>query len=558
MVDLIGQHLGQYEITGLLGEGGMATVYRARQTSIQRDVALKVIEASMSHDEEFLKRFEREAQLIASLNHAHILKVFDYGREKDVVYLVMELLRGGSLADVLRKGALRIEVTVRGLDQIAPALDYAHRKGIIHRDLKPQNLLLDEAGNVLLTDFGLAKLINDTAGMTQTGFAMGTPAYMSPEQWMSNDIDSRTDIYALGVILFQMLIGALPFNSDSPHHFMYLHLNEAAPSLRGFKADAPPALDLVLQQALAKDRNKRFNTAEELAHAFKSALSRKTAPRPTPQAPPTIILPTEAPSAAPKIKRLQLVAGSLRMDEHGIVQVWVPAGTFLMGSAPRADARSDEQPEHEVHIMAAFWLDQYAVTNEAYRAFIEDEGYSKRQYWSNAGWQWLATNGITGPGDYVGFAEAQQPRVGVSWFEADAYTRWRGGRLPTEAQWEYAARGPQSLIYPWGNDYQDKRANIRGTRTKPVDSFPEGKSWVGAEDMCGNVWEWVADWYDEVFYQQEIGIDPVGPTEGKTRVLRGGSWQHDKNLARSAARRHDGPASRDDYIGFRIVGLAAT
>src|SRR5450432_903573 len=243
MADLIGQHLGQYEITGLLGVGGMATVYRARQSSIQRDVALKVIESKLSHDSDFLKRFEREAQMIASLNHAHILKVFDYGRDKDVVYLVMELLRGGSLADVMTRGALRLDKTVRVLEQVAPALDYAHHKGIIHRDLKPQNLLLDEAGNTLLTDFGLAKLINETAAMTQTGLAMGTPAYMSPEQWMSDNVDGRTDIYALGIILFQMLTGSLPFNAESPHRFMYLHLNELPPPLKDYIVDAPPALE---------------------------------------------------------------------------------------------------------------------------------------------------------------------------------------------------------------------------------------------------------------------------------------------------------------------------
>src|SRR5262249_39710067 len=157
----------------------------------------------------------------------------------------------------------------------------------------------------------------------------------------------------------------------------------------------------------------------------------------------------------------------VRADDHGIQQVWVPSGSFLMGSEGGLETRSDEQPLHEVHISSGFWLDQYAVTNATYQEFVEDNGYTTRQYWSNSAWISLTDNHIKGPGDYTGFAGAQQPRGGVSWYEADAYARWRGGRLPTEAQWEYAARGPQALIYPWGNDYQDKLANVRSTRTKP-------------------------------------------------------------------------------------------
>jgi serine/threonine protein kinase len=548
MVDLIGHRLGQYEITGFLGEGGMATVYRARQTSIQRDVAVKVIEAKLTRDDNFPIRFEREAQMIASLNHAHILKVFDYGRQDDVIYLVMELLRGGSLADVLRNGALRPDVVARALDQIAPALDYAHRKGIVHRDLKPQNLMLDEAGNVLLTDFGLAKLVNETSAMSHTGLAVGTPAYMSPEQWMSDTVDGRADVYALGVIVFKMLAGRLPFNGDTPYRLMYLHMYETPPRISSF-AEVPTGIDNVVQQALAKDVNLRFATAGEFAHAFRSALTRKAKPaaeeRPAQAAQP--------PTPGAKLKRLTVTTGTARADDHGIQQVWVPSGSFLMGSEAGPETRSDEQPLHEVRISSGLWLDQYAVTNAAYQEFVEDNGYATRQYWSNSGWIWLTDNHIKGPGDYTGFAEPQQPRVGVSWYEADAYARWRGGRLPTEAQWEYAARGPQALIYPWGNDFHDKLANVRGTRTKPVGTYEDGKSWVCAYDMVGNVWEWVADWYDEEYYRQDIHIDPGGPTTGKTRVLRGGSWRHDRNFARAAARRHEAPLTRDDFIGFRII-----
>jgi serine/threonine protein kinase len=198
MADLIGQQLGQYEITALLGEGGMAVVYRARQTTVKRDVAIKVIKHGLVDKGDFVRRFEREAQTVASLSHPFILKVFDYGQQGDSVYLVMELLTGGSLAGLIRRGPLSLDMTSRMFDQVASALDYAHRRGIIHRDLKPQNVLLDDEGNAHLTDFGIAKILSETTALTQSGMAMGTPSYMPPEQWQGRALDARADVYALG------------------------------------------------------------------------------------------------------------------------------------------------------------------------------------------------------------------------------------------------------------------------------------------------------------------------------------------------------------------------
>jgi serine/threonine protein kinase len=570
MAELIGQKLGQYGILSVLGEGGMSTVYRARQASIQRDVAVKVIEAKMTNDTAFLKRFEREAQLIASLSHTHIVKVFDYGQQNNVIYLVMELLSGGSLNELLQKGPLAPDRVFRLVDQVTSALDYAHQKGVVHRDLKPQNLMFDESGNVLLTDFGLARLVNQTSAMTQTGLTLGTPAYMSPEQWTHDSVDGRSDIYAFGITLFQMITGKLPFNGDTPYRLMYQHLYDQPPSVLTINPRLPAGLDLVIMQALAKDPDTRFNTAGEMAAAFRAAVTNpvrmqnraQTGPlqsRPQTGPLPTLALTPAQTGPLPKlIKRLAIEAGHVRTDPRDIAQVYVPAGQFSMGSTAQPNARGDEQPIHDVRISSAFWLDQYAVTNTAYKAFVEDGGYAKSQYWSNNGWQWLTVNGISGPGNYTGFAEPQQPRVGVSWYEADAYARWRGGRLPTEAQWEYAARGSQGLIYPWGNVFQDTLANVRGTRTKPVGTYPDGKSWIGAYDLAGNVWEWVADWYDEDYYAQSNGLDPVGPATGSTKVLRGGSWSHNQDMARGASRRREAALTRENYIGFRIITPAAT
>jgi serine/threonine protein kinase len=253
MTDLLGQRLGEYEVVALLGRGGMAAVYQAKQSApLQRDVAIKVVKPTAVEAADFVKRFEREAQIIASLSHPHIVKIFDYGQQGETVYLVMELLRGGSLRQRLKGGPLDLAEAARFLDQIASALDYAHQKGIVHRDLKPQNVLLDETGSLLLTDFGIAKALDETTGLTHSGKVMGTPSYMAPEQWQGQSIDGRADVYALGVMLFEMLGGEVPFKGDTPFTLMYMHLNDPPPSLRSLRADIPAEIEQVVKGALAK------------------------------------------------------------------------------------------------------------------------------------------------------------------------------------------------------------------------------------------------------------------------------------------------------------------
>ena len=180
--DLINKSFGQYEIKSLLGRGGMATVYLARQKSMDRDVAIKVMAKELADDEQFVARFEHEAQLIAKLQHPHILPVIDFGREGNLIYIVMRLVRGGSLDDRLKGGPLPLNLASRMLTQIASALTFAHEQGIIHRDLKPNNVLLDERDNAYLTDFGIAKMLAGTSKLTATGNILGTPSYMAPEQ----------------------------------------------------------------------------------------------------------------------------------------------------------------------------------------------------------------------------------------------------------------------------------------------------------------------------------------------------------------------------------------
>lgn len=224
--------------------------------------------------------------------------------------------------------------------------------------------------------------------------------------------------------------------------------------------------------------------------------------------------------------------GTERVDPFGIMQVWVPAGSFTMGTAdPAAPAALDppgfaarelawEQPAHQVTATTGFWIDKYEVTNEAFVAFVDAGGYQDPACWSGPGWDWRQLEAAL-PVDCETDA-ADHPRACVTWFEAQAYATWRGGSLPTEAQWEFAARGPASSVFPWGNDWDPQRANVvDATGTVAVGSYPDGTSWVGAHDMSGNVMEWVADWLGMDYYSDSPSFDPPGPDDGRVKVERG-------------------------------------
>lgn len=211
---------------------------------------------------------------------------------------------------------------------------------------------------------------------------------------------------------------------------------------------------------------------------------------------------------------------------------------------------------HEVCITRGFWLDQFLVTNAAYDQFIKDGGYTKKEYWSDDGWKWLQTKKIKGPQNASKFTDPQFPRVGVSWYEADAYARWRAGRLPTEAEWEYAARGPNSPIYPWGDTWDKTRANVNSAGVTVVSTYEKGKSWAGAYDMSGNIWQWVSDRYLNTYYEQRVKDDPQGPSTGTSHTLRGGAWDYSETDARAGNRYDLTPDLRGFDIGFRVVTSA--
>jgi eukaryotic-like serine/threonine-protein kinase len=259
--------VGRYQIIAELGRGGMATVYKAYDPHFKREVAVKVLPGQLTHDPLFRTRFEREAQTIAALEHPAIVPVYDFGEEEERPYLVMRYMAGGSLSERLQQGPLSTQQTIEILRKLAPALDHAHQNGIIHRDLKPGNILFDAQGNPYLADFGIAKLIEGS--QTLTGSAIiGTPAYISPEQAKGGqEIDGRSDIYSLGVILYEMLTGQTPYQADTPIQVIMQHILEPVPILLTANADLPDYMQTVIDRAMAKETGHRFATAGEMVLA---------------------------------------------------------------------------------------------------------------------------------------------------------------------------------------------------------------------------------------------------------------------------------------------------
>ncbi len=277
MDNLIGAQLGDYRIEARIGRGGMAKVYRAYQPSVGRPVAIKVIASDLAEAGDldvFRERFAREANVIASLEHTHILPVYDYGIVNETAYLVMRLLDGGSLSDLIANGPLPLDRATDIFRQVGRGLAYAHSNGIIHRDLKPANILFSSTGDAYLTDFGLAKWIENSPVLTQSGKIIGTPVYMAPEQLRGDAIDQRADIYGMGIILYQMVTGELPFDSDTGDvvSIIYQHLEKIPLRPSEINPELPPGIDAVIMRALNKDASLRYANIMDMVHDLEAVM----------------------------------------------------------------------------------------------------------------------------------------------------------------------------------------------------------------------------------------------------------------------------------------------
>lgn len=335
-----GQMLGQYQITSQIGRGGMATVYKAYQVSMDRYVALKVVSGQVMDDPNFLKRFRQEARLIAKLEHPHILPVHDYGEEDGMPYMVMRFLEAGTLTELLEAGPLQLSEIDRIFTQLTDALEYAHENGVIHRDIKPSNAMLDKRGTVFLTDFGIAKIVEGASpGLTATGAITGTPSYMSPEQAQGNKVDQRSDIYSLGIVLFEMLTGRVPFEAETPMAVLFKQILDPPPPLSTVRADLPYTLEIVLLKALAKKPEDRYPSMAAFRAGWKKALAEYVEGAPTVSnvhAPePTVTAtPIADATASPTITPLATAVGTaVKPDGKRKVPLMVAVVACMVGVA---------------------------------------------------------------------------------------------------------------------------------------------------------------------------------------------------------------------------------
>lgn len=325
---------GRYTVTQQLGKGGFATVYKAHDTILERFVALKVLHSYWAEDPDFVSRFKYEARTAANLTHPNIVTIYDTGQEEGHLFIAMTYVDGQTLDRVLeQEGLLSIERATRIIEQMAAALDYAHGQGVLHRDIKPSNIIVENAAwgeSVKLLDFGLVKAMQNSAALTSTGSLLGTPAYMSPEQVHGDrNLDGRSDIYSLGIVLYQMLTGALPYEADTPTRQMMKHVLDPVPDILATKPDLPPATRAVIQKVLAKQPGDRYQSGAELVAALRALDAQRAVPVPPPVMPREEV--TVRAQAAKEADPVLPVSPAAPVERKSGIPAWVwVAGTAVV------------------------------------------------------------------------------------------------------------------------------------------------------------------------------------------------------------------------------------
>ena len=263
---------GRYELEKLVGSGGMSNVFRAHDRLLERTVALKILHEQFTRDDDYVERFRREARAVAKLAHPNIVTVIDRGEQDGRQFIVFEYVDGPNLKDLTRNGPLEVRDAIGLTLQVARALSFAHDRGLVHRDVKPQNVLLNEDGQAKVTDFGIARSL-DVQGVTQTGTVLGTSDYIAPEQARGQKVDPKTDIYSLGAVLYELLVGEVPFSGDNFVAVAMRHVNEPVPSVLDARPDCPARLDFAIQRAMAKDPDDRFASMDDFVTELEACLA---------------------------------------------------------------------------------------------------------------------------------------------------------------------------------------------------------------------------------------------------------------------------------------------
>jgi serine/threonine protein kinase len=589
MTDLLGRSLlNRYRVIESLGRGGNAEVYKVWDSHRSSFLAMKVLHADLALDRVFIRRFKREAQTLARLQHPNIVRFYDLEQDGRLVFMLMEYVEGESLKHKIfdANGPMPFTQILEVMRPLCQALHFAHKEGFVHSDVKPGNILMDKSGRVMLTDFGIARM---TEAATVTMLGAGTPAYMAPEQARGEGPTPQTDIYALGVILFEMLTGERPFTGENAktagstsEKVRWEQINLPVPSPRTFNPNVLPELEAVVLKCLEKEPQNRYSNALEILTALQKALSatmKAEPPLPNLDDASTIIKKRPAaiypkrtvPSYVWMILVSAAVLAILIFARGYIAKPLVPTLTPTTTSAPATDTPvpvftltptptelpsiatltptpglvigSTEISPEDGMVMMYVPSGEFAMgSNSGYRDESPVHTIYLDSYWidqtevTNVMYTRCVQAGVCQPpsntsshtrSSYYGNPEFDNyPVIYVNWKQANTYCEWAGRKLPTEAEWEKASRGTNETD-PWWEDEINcnKSKYFQCTNdTAEVGSYSDGISPLGAYDTVGNVWEWVSDWYSSQYYSVSPKINPQGPSSGEFRALRGGFY----------------------------------
>jgi serine/threonine protein kinase len=538
----------EYAVEGKLGAGGFAVVYLIRDVNLKRKLAVKVLSPDVIASHSVLERFKREAETIAQLSHPHIVPLHFIGNKDDLVYLVMQAIDGGSLADRMEKEKqLPIEDASRYFSEVASALAHAHKRGVVHRDIKPQNVLLDaESGRSLVTDFGIARTA-EGGSLTATGMVVGTPTYLSPEQVTGEPSDHRADIYALGVMAYEMLAGHAPFTGPTPTAVLMKRLAGPPAPLREVRPEVPEMLADLVDACLATDPNERLANAADITRALTGASpvsgGHTTSSR----------IKVTKPAQKTAEKKTGFSPAMMALMAFGLVLALV---TSYWGLNKSRGAKSPPSPVDDGMAVIAGGTyvigdNDLEVAKPSRRVPIATFGIDKHEVTVGEYERYVVARNQTAP--WSTRPDSLMPVTGVRLAEAEGYCVWRhpdGGRLPTEEEWEAAARGLEGRLYSWGREWVPNAANIggaRGAAPTRVGSFPLGRTPEGVDDLIGNVWEWTSSEFK-----------PYGSTApGKgLYVIRGGAFGAERQYSSAVYRvGYDPQTDRKNLAGtgFRCV-----
>ncbi len=523
--------------------GNMGVVFRAWDYTLRQDVALKVPKGESELDPTAVARFRIEVKALSTLNHKNISKIIDYDLETPYPYLVTPLIEGGDLDEWLQAHRPAPIDAVCGLIRtIALAMEHAHRHNIIHRDLKLSNVMLDANGAPIVTDFGLALLLDYSLlnQITAPGRAVGTVLYMSPEQLQGRreKIGRATDIYALGIMMFKLLTKRFPFTSTDSTLIKQEIISGITVAPSTMRSDVGKELDQVFFRTVTRRSDKRFRTMEELAERLSSYLGLNQLGSSMKIDQTTVDMPASLP---------------ITVSPLGVAMATIPAGSFQMGGI---EGRPEEAPMRDVAITRPFLLGIFPVTQGQYKALMGDSPKPECKGPDTLPMECVTWLNAISFCNVLSIKERLRPYYKI---DGDRVTclGGTGYRLPTEAEWEYACRAGSTTRYFFGEDDGALSQNAwfdenSEGKTHAVGLWPPNA--FSLHDVHGNVWEWCWDWFGA--YDVNSVVNPKGPDTGSKRVLRGGSWHDTPFMLRSAARtcfEPNDPEFRAWYFGFRVA-----